>query len=310
MTIKKKYVAKKYTGSKTSRKKSDRKSPVESATLYSVGTKKIGLDGEMWMIKKTSSGIHRWIKSKNNIKTRRADIKYQKDALIHFDADTIISTLNIPKPKKVASINVTTNKINVGELIIHKCTTKKGRYDIYQYGKSLIAIHQDENIKGKKFNFKGMVLCDIGMFSYTDTASIDPYVHRKTIDLRYTAIMLHNKIRQADDAYYLYMDDLEFDIDLKEIMNKERKEIVNQAKKITSKSKKRRFFIQKSRSKVNAMIRKHNTGKPKIDPVGIFSGNGYGDGSYLFFSSKNAFWIMSDLVEKKIFDLYAHLNIR
>lgn len=43
-----------------------RKGPSESATKYKVGTKKIGNDGNMWIIKKTSNGTHRWNKIKNN----------------------------------------------------------------------------------------------------------------------------------------------------------------------------------------------------------------------------------------------------
>lgn len=39
-----------------------RKSPMESATSYAVGTKKIGLDGNVWKIKKNIRGIKRWVK--------------------------------------------------------------------------------------------------------------------------------------------------------------------------------------------------------------------------------------------------------
>lgn len=42
--------------------KAKRKSPIESATSYAVGTKKIGLDGNVWKIKKNIRGIKRWVK--------------------------------------------------------------------------------------------------------------------------------------------------------------------------------------------------------------------------------------------------------
>jgi hypothetical protein len=37
-----------------------RKSPAESATLYSVGRKKRGLDGTLWAVAVTSNGVRRW----------------------------------------------------------------------------------------------------------------------------------------------------------------------------------------------------------------------------------------------------------
>ncbi len=40
----------------------DRPSPSESATLFDIGTKKIGNDGKLWIIIKTSNGTKRWSK--------------------------------------------------------------------------------------------------------------------------------------------------------------------------------------------------------------------------------------------------------
>ena len=42
--------------------KAKRKSPIESATSYAVGAKKIGLDGNVWKIKKNIRGVKRWVK--------------------------------------------------------------------------------------------------------------------------------------------------------------------------------------------------------------------------------------------------------
>jgi hypothetical protein len=39
-----------------------RKSPSMSATLYPIGTKKKGIDGNTWVIKQNVNGIHRWVK--------------------------------------------------------------------------------------------------------------------------------------------------------------------------------------------------------------------------------------------------------
>lgn len=47
---------------------SDRKSPEQSATLYKVGTKKTGNDGNIWIITENKNGIKRWqlFKKKQN----------------------------------------------------------------------------------------------------------------------------------------------------------------------------------------------------------------------------------------------------
>ena len=39
-----------------------RPSPAESATLFPIGTKKVGNDGNVWIIKKNINGTHRWAK--------------------------------------------------------------------------------------------------------------------------------------------------------------------------------------------------------------------------------------------------------
>ena len=44
-----------------------RKSPIQSATLYKVGTKKKGLDGNIWTIKETVNKTKRWTKYKVNL---------------------------------------------------------------------------------------------------------------------------------------------------------------------------------------------------------------------------------------------------
>ena len=48
---------------KTSTKdRSNRPSPSQSATLFKIGTKKKGNDGNIWIIKKNKNGINRWSK--------------------------------------------------------------------------------------------------------------------------------------------------------------------------------------------------------------------------------------------------------
>ena len=57
-----------------------RKGPEESATLFSVGTKKKGNDGNLWVIVKNKNGVKRWNKKTNKSKKRslKKSIKKRK----------------------------------------------------------------------------------------------------------------------------------------------------------------------------------------------------------------------------------------
>lgn len=55
---------------------STRKSPAESATLYAIGTKKKGLDGNQWIITETKNGVKRWKMHRNQ--TYRNERKVEK----------------------------------------------------------------------------------------------------------------------------------------------------------------------------------------------------------------------------------------
>lgn len=47
---------------KTAKNKTTRKAPSASATEFSVGKRKKGNDGKMWVVVKTKNGVHRWNK--------------------------------------------------------------------------------------------------------------------------------------------------------------------------------------------------------------------------------------------------------
>jgi hypothetical protein len=49
------------TSSIITKKSAQRKSPMASATKHPVGKKMKGVDGNMWIVKATSSGVHRWV---------------------------------------------------------------------------------------------------------------------------------------------------------------------------------------------------------------------------------------------------------
>lgn len=55
-----------------------RKGPKKSATLFSVGVKKKGIDGNMWIIVKNKNGIKRWQKSLKKITKKNSKKKSKK----------------------------------------------------------------------------------------------------------------------------------------------------------------------------------------------------------------------------------------
>lgn len=62
---------------------SERKGPTESATLYKIGTKKTGNDGNKWIVSENINGIKRWkifkkISKKSSKKTSRKTIVVKK----------------------------------------------------------------------------------------------------------------------------------------------------------------------------------------------------------------------------------------
>ena len=98
---------KKKGGGKTGRVKKtlrlDRKGPSESATLFPKGTKRVGNDGNMWIITVTKKGVHRW--SKDN-KVSKGKMTKGKKYLIHDNGgrpflvainDKDVSIFKLPK---------------------------------------------------------------------------------------------------------------------------------------------------------------------------------------------------------------------
>ena len=81
-----------YIGGKT------RKGPSESATKYKVGTRKLGNDGNMWIIKKASNGVQRWSKIKNN-STKKIKSKSINKTISKKDKDISVEKLKQLKKK-------------------------------------------------------------------------------------------------------------------------------------------------------------------------------------------------------------------
>ena len=239
---------------------SKRKGPIESATLFTVGTKKWGLDGKQWIVTESSTGVKRW--SPYNLDT--SVIRYKNDTVTFFDADKIIPKLKLGRMKKIGTLNITTNKIGAGELIYNEFPTAKGTYNIYHYNGSLIAIHENESIKGQKFAItKHNARCDIGMFSFNDAGYIKKYVgiNKTFLGLSFpnfdTSILVAPK---GDSRDYAYVYDSDLDIN-------------------------KNYSVNQS------------------DPIAIFAGNNFGDGIFPIYQGRNAFWIMSNRVWNRMIEL-------
>ena len=55
-----------------------RKGPTASATIFPVGTEKIGNDGNIWVIVQTKNGVNRWQKSSSKVFSKVSKVKYRK----------------------------------------------------------------------------------------------------------------------------------------------------------------------------------------------------------------------------------------
>lgn len=88
-----------YNGGKT------RKGPSESATKYKVGTRKLGNDGNVWIIKKASNGVQRWTKIKNN-STKKLKSKKNNKTISKKD----ISLEKLKQLKKKYQVTVSGSK--------------------------------------------------------------------------------------------------------------------------------------------------------------------------------------------------------
>ena len=244
-----------------------RQSPNESATLSDVGTIKRGNDGREWIIK-SYNGVKRWTPFDSSI--------FKAASFLHgrinrIDLDLIINKLKVGKPKLLGTLNITSNKIGIGELLYHEYPAKKGQYDIYQYVNSLIAVHENSQISGQKFKLtKQTANCDAGMFSFNDAAWLKWYASNRDNKIKKifgkkfpdfsTNVLIRSSRHQIDgtDAYYVYDSD----------------------------------------------INKKSSEEHDDDPVAIFAGNGFGDGSFPIFKGTNAYLIMSYDLEDKIFALF------
>ena len=186
---------------KDKRNLTKRKGPNESTKSFDVGTIKPGNDGRDWIIK-SFDGVKRWCLFDPSILKAAS---FSENEITKIDLDIIISKLRLGEPIFLGELNITTNKIGIGELRYEEFPARKGVYNIYRYLHSLIAIH-DKYGETKKFKATDdFVGCDMGMFSFNDAGfpNMDFIIGNQPHQIRQNAHCKHY------DAYYIYNSDIE-----------------------------------------------------------------------------------------------------
>lgn len=137
--------------------------PMESATLFQIGTIKKGMDNNDWIVTATYKGVHRWQKINQN-NDRKADFFFTE----------------IYKLKKIGSFNVT-GDVGVGDTYYKRLNLKKGIYDAYKIDDNLMII--SSNIKVDKnyiYDIDWSKSCTIGVdtgtFGFFDTNIVDQLI--------------------------------------------------------------------------------------------------------------------------------------
>lgn len=243
-------------------KRANRPSPSESATIFKIGTVKLGGDDNYWVVVETSNGVKKW--QKKQITSDAITLK--KDNIIDFDFGKIYDSMKLGKLHKIGQIRLTSSRIGVGELLFVDLPTKIGIYDIYWYAGSLIAIHENEDIFDQIFSItKYVASCDVGMFSFNDFNKIKHYLWRSSrkgihsLEHEIEEIFINEHKVPKHDAYYLYESDLHHTSD------EETEPTYSEANEV----------------------------------VAIIASNNYGDGTFPIYQGKNAYWIMSyDVMDK------------
>jgi hypothetical protein len=89
---------------------SERKGPKASATKFGVGTRKRGNDGSMWVIKKSSNGVNRWVKEREGVKNKK---KTMKKTMKVKEMSLSLSLENLKNLKKKYKVTTTGSKKDI-----------------------------------------------------------------------------------------------------------------------------------------------------------------------------------------------------
>jgi MoxR-like ATPase len=104
-----------------------RPSPTESATLFSVGTSRMGNDGNLWQVQQASNGVQRWVKLTSGQSSSATTATPASQPVI-----------NNPVQKVQTTINSSPNITNIGKMSKVKTITKKTTQEVRTIETSLI----------------------------------------------------------------------------------------------------------------------------------------------------------------------------
>jgi hypothetical protein len=92
--------------------RSTRKGPKASATKFGVGTRKRGNDGSMWVIKKISNGVNRWVKEREGVKNKKKNKKKTMKKTMKVK-EMSLSLENLKNLKKKYRVTTTGSKKDI-----------------------------------------------------------------------------------------------------------------------------------------------------------------------------------------------------
>lgn len=123
-----------------------RPGPLESATLFKIGTKKRGNDKHMWIISKTNNGTHRWKKLDNPLKSKSKSNAKTKTLKKSISAKEIsLDQLKQLKNKYNVSVNGSKKEMAQGLWALRRSTIEKQDLQLILY----LLSKKDQKIVGK-----------------------------------------------------------------------------------------------------------------------------------------------------------------
>lgn len=311
--------------------KKQRKSPEQSATLYKLGTKKTGLDGNTWIIAENKNKIKRWklfkVKQTNSKPIKKSTSKVNKKSV---PKKPIKKTIKKENPLETILYDKRTKKLQryyrgkwytVTANNLSDIKLGKEEYNKYSWPKSfnlqIVAnmLQKDEKIEkiGKLDITSGHV--GIGELLYHEApikkGMYDIYKYCGSL------IMIKTGMDIADEEYKLTNISVGCDIGMFSFNDaiRLRKHL---SKKDLSKNNITKVFGMRFPN-IDTIIftDKNRRIKPTVDayyvyesdidrnldrrnPIAIFAGNRYGDGGFAVYKSKNGYLIHSAGLEKRL----------
>lgn len=303
-----------------SKKSTTRKSPEKSATLYKIGTKKTGLDGNMWIVTENKNGIKRWVL----FKVKKANSKTPRK-----------------KPVEKKTVKPRTDKSPTQTIIYNKSTKKLERYYRGKWynitGKNIYDFKASDEEYDKYVLPQSVNLHNISKLLKSD----DKIKKIGSIEITGNTVgigeLLYDEMPIAKGSY----DIMDYNGSL--IILKQGKDITKQKFKLINDmlvgcdigmfsfndARRLRPYLKKTKGdklfgisfpdiSTEIFVNKNRRVKPTTDayyvyesdivkgadnkkPIALFAGNKYGDGGFAVYKSLHGYFILNPTVDKILF---------